>query len=121
MTMTEDRAQDTKATSTRPFVVISADTHVGAEKAIDFAPYVEPGYRQEYEDLCNAAGHDMLDTMKAMSLGRTRHMADAATIATTIQLEDDDPIRMTFRKLMRGFGVDPVTVDEWAVNYTVDT
>src|SRR5678816_2850976 len=99
MTMTEDRTGTAEQTSTKPFVVISADTHVGAHRAIDFAPYVEPGFRQDYEDLCNAAGHDMLDTMKAMSLGRTRHMADAATIATTIQLEDDDPIRMTFRKL----------------------
>src|SRR6187399_296689 len=121
MTTTADRPDTARVTATEPFVVISADTHVGTSRAIDFAPYIDPAFRQDYEELCSAGGNDMLATMRLMQNETLGRNTGAAEIGAQIELDDDDPVRKTFRKLMRGFGVDPTTADEWAVHYTTDT
>src|SRR5271156_5944942 len=116
----------------KPFVVISSDTHVGASTYDAFTPYFDSEFRDEWASFAAVAGDDLFAMARMAGQGSAEADAPAEekqatgagallTQAFSFQVDEADPIRRTFKRIMLALGVEPATVDEWAVHYSEDT
>ena len=118
----------------KPFVVISSDTHVGASSYDAFTEYFDAEFRDEWATFASATGDGPLPTMARMAgerpedapsgtSGADKLDADGGALpqASSLEVDEPDPIRRSFKELMLTLGVEPATVDTWAAHYSEET
>src|SRR5271155_4780417 len=119
------------ASMSKPFVVISSDTHVGASSYDAFTEYFDAEFRDEWATFASATGDGPLPTMARMAgerpedapSGADKLHADGGALpqASSLEVDEPDPIRRSFKELMLTLGVEPATVDTWAAHYSEET
>src|SRR5271155_163692 len=131
MTVTTDRTQAAKK-RTRPFVVISSDTHVGQSTFADFTSYIDPSFREDYKIWADAQGTNQFAMTDASRKGHD-NQTEAKGKSANAELrrrfvegfskgvDEPDPVRRAFKILMLAQGNNPDVVDEWAGHYSTDT
>jgi predicted TIM-barrel fold metal-dependent hydrolase len=117
--------------SDTPFVVISSDTHVGATTYDAFTPYFDAEYREQWSEFAASAGDDLFAMARMASEATEKSDAGDAETAQGVgalfaqigsqQVDEADPIRRTFKKIMATLGVDADTVETWAPHYSEET
>lgn len=90
--------------STRPYVVVSADTHASPDDFDHFLSYVDPAHREAV-----AAAGELSSTAISMFGG-----SDPG------QVDESDPVRAVASRRLAGMCVDTTAAADWLGRYSVD-